>query len=293
MARRSAISPRWLVVVLVTALTCSAVVVWALVRITGRAGGDAAADPTSVAASGPVSEPPTTSETNPGPSTAPPSSTPTAADEPSSSRATRSDGVTGAVRPPPVLPGSGLSVPAAWTGTAELTITVEGDCAATGGTSTYSGLTTDLALQAPVTGSDPFGDPNLVSMTLGVTPAAIPGLALYSAALDDQGAVRRTWWLAVGTDPSAPDRTVLSGALIADRPVEGDLPPNLLVDNETDLLPCQSGRATGVSRTLGAGSSLTGWVSATSAVIDVTGSTTDGERAVRMHAELQRLPTRP
>lgn len=293
MARRSAISPRWLVVVLVTALTCSAVVVWALVRITGQAGVDTAADASSATSSDPVSASPTTSATRPEPASAPATSTAAAADGSVSSRATRSDGVTGTVRPPPVLPGSGLSVPAAWTGTAELTITVEGDCAATGGTSTYSGLTTDLALQAPVTGSNPLGDPNPISMTLGVTPAAIPGLALYSAALDDQGAARRTWWIAVGTDPDAPDRTILSGALIADRPVDGDLPPNLLVDNETDLLPCQSGRPTGVSRTLGVGSSLTGWVSPTAAVIDVTGSTTDGERAVRLHAELQRLPSRP
>lgn len=291
MARRSAISPRWVIVVLVAALVCSVVVVWALVRITGNAASDGGTDP-SGAAVGSASDPPSAAASATAPTAAPPVSTaPEATSVPAG--ATRSTHTADGTDPPPVLPGSGVSVPAAWRGTSELTITVDGDCAATGGTSTYSNLTTDLALQAPVTGTDPFGDPNPFSMTLGVTPTAIPGLALYSAAADDQGLVRRTWWLAVGTDPAAPDRTVLSGALIADRPVDGDLPPNLLVDNETDLLPCQSGRPTGVSRTLRAGASLSGWVSPTAAVIDLTGSTTDGERTVHLHAELQRLPSRP
>ena len=34
---------------------------------------------------------------------------------------------------------------------------------------------------------------------------------------------------------------MLSGVLIDDQPVSGALPPNLLVDNETDLQPCESG----------------------------------------------------
>ncbi len=34
---------------------------------------------------------------------------------------------------------------------------------------------------------------------------------------------------------------MLSGVLIDDQPVHGVLPPNLLVDNETDLQPCESG----------------------------------------------------
>ena len=51
-----------------------------------------------------------------------------------------------------MLPGSLVQLPAAWTGKADVTVTVLGRCAATGGTSSYS-LTADLALQRPVVGS--------------------------------------------------------------------------------------------------------------------------------------------
>ena len=291
-------SSRWLVAILVVALACSAVVVYALVEVTGRF--SAAVDDPSTAVSGVLpAGSPSVDPSPAGPSTIGgsqgPSGTGPDGIDPTSDRGgriTTGAGVSAtSTVPPPTLPGSGVTVPAAWSGTARLTITVDGDCADTGGTSTYSGLAADLALQAPVRGTDPFGDPNPFSMTLGVTPAAIPGLALYSAAAGDDGTVRRTWWLADGADPAAPDRTAISGALISDRTIDGAVPPNLLVDNETDLLPCQSGRPSGVSRTLGAGSSLSGWVSPTAAVIDVTGTTTDGERVIALHAELQRLPT--
>ena len=59
-----------------------------------------------------------------------------------------------AVTTAPALPGTGLQLPAAWTGTAEMTITVLGRCAATGGTSSYT-RTADLALQGPVLGAGP------------------------------------------------------------------------------------------------------------------------------------------
>ena len=102
-----------------------------------------------------------------------------------------------------MLPGSGLQLPAAWTGTAEMTITVLGRCAATGGTSSYT-RSADLALQGPVVGTGPFDDPNPLSMTLGITPTGIPGLSLYSASTDQSAAaVHRTWWLTTG---AAPDR---------------------------------------------------------------------------------------
>lgn len=290
MARRSAISSRWLIVILVAALVCSALVVYALVQVTGRFS-DAMTEPSADAAAVP---PGAWSAASSAPVGQDGSSASPDVTDPTSDRGGRpamTSGIpTSSPAAAPPLPGSGVTVPAAWSGTARLTITVNGDCADTGGTSTYSGLTAELALQAPVRGNDPFGDPNPFSMTLGVTPAAIPGLALYSAEVGDDGAVRRTWWLADGTDPAAADRTVISGSLISDRTIDGALPPNLLVDNETDLLPCQSGRPSGVSRTLGAGSSLSGWVSPTAAVIDVTGTTTDGERTIDLHAELERLP---
>jgi len=193
--------------------------------------------------------------------------------------------------PAPVLPGSGLQLPAGWTGIAEMTITVLGRCATSVGASSYT-RRADLALQGPVGGSDSVDDPNPVSMTLGITPAGIPGLSIYSASADQTGAVRRTWWLTtgVGFGPAGDTRTMLSGVLIDDQPVHGALPPNLLVDNETDLQPCESGGTVRVPRTLAAGSTVTGWVSSTQAHLDVKATTVDGERSVVAVVDLSRAP---
>ena len=188
----------------------------------------------------------------------------------------------------PALPGSGLLLPAAWTGSAELTITVLGRCATAGGSSSYT-RTAELALQGPAVGSG-APDPNPLSMTMGITPADVPGLSIYSATTDRSGEVHRTWWMATGAEPG-PDgtgRTTLSGVLIDDQPVGGVLPPNLLVDNETDLQPCESGGTVRVPRTLAAGSTVTGWVSATAGHLDLTATTADGERAVTAVVELTR-----
>jgi hypothetical protein len=173
-----------------------------------------------------------------------------------------------------------------------LTITVLGRCAATGGTSAYT-RTADLALQGPVQGSGPYDDPNPLSMTLGITPAGIPGLSILSATTDQAGGVHRTWWLTTGTEADSSEpagRTTISGVLIDDQPVRGVLPPNLLVDNETDLQPCETGGTVRVARTLAAGSRLTGWVSSTQGHLDVTATTADGERAVTAVVTLTRTP---
>ena len=84
--------------------------------------------------------------------------------------------------------------------------------------------------------------------------------------------------------------TLISGVLIADQPIDGALPPNLLSDGETDLQPCEAGRTVGVPRALAAGSRITGWVSATRAELELTGTTTDGERAVTARVVATRLP---
>ena len=191
----------------------------------------------------------------------------------------------------PTLPGTGLRLPAAWTGTADMTITVLGRCAATGGTSSYT-RTADLALQGPVSGTGPFDDPNPISMTLGITPADIPGLSIYSASTDRSGKAQRWWWLTTGQSvgPSGESLTTISGVLINDQPVSGALPPNLLVDNETDLQPCESGGTVRVPRTLAAGSKMSGWVTPTQGHLDVAATTADGERTVTAVVELTRKP---
>ena len=173
-----------------------------------------------------------------------------------------------------------------------MSITVLGRCATTGGTSAYT-RSADLALQGPAVGTGPIVDPNPFSMTLGITPAEIPGLSIYTATTDRTGEVHRTWWVTTGaeTGPDGQPRTAISAVLIDDQPVRGVLPPNLLVDNETDLQPCEAGGTVRVTRTLAAGSRLTGWVTATAGQLALSATTADGERAVEATVELSRRST--
>jgi len=275
MAARRTLSTRWVTVILVAALICSVGVVWGLIQVTGQSPASSSQPSTgeSASVSGSASNSGSVTPGSPTTSTVAESAGGTALSTPQT--------------PIPTLPGSGLALPAAWTGTAELTITVLGRCAATGGTSGYT-RTADLALQGPVQGSGPYDDPNPLSMTLGITPAGIPGLSILSATNDQSGGVHRTWWLSTGAE--ADGRTTLSGVLIDDQPVRGVLPPNLLVDNETDLQPCETGGTVRVARTLAARSRLTGWVSDTDGHLDLTATSADGERAVTAVVTLTRTP---
>lgn len=287
-ATRNSRSTRWVTVVMVAALVCSVLVVWGLIQITGQtpASSSTPSAGESPAASGSPSET--------GVDSSPPSGSATltagsSGSELDASRPARTSATTTAMLAP-LLPGSALRLPAAWTGTAELSITVLGRCASTGGTSSYT-RSAALALQGPVEGTGDFDDPNPLSMTLGITPAGIPGVSVYSASTDKAGSVHRTWWLTAGAAPDSQGRTVLSGVLIDDQPVSGALPPNLLVDNETDLQPCDSGGTVRVPRTLAAGSRITGWVSATEGHLDLAATTADGERALTAVVTLSRKPT--
>lgn len=91
-------------------------------------------------------------------------------------------------------------------------------------------------------------------------------------------------------DPAAPNRTLISAVLVDDQPVGGALPPNLLVDSETDLLPCETGSGVRLPRPLARGATVTGWVSATQASLTLSATTTDGERSVAAQLELTRDP---
>jgi hypothetical protein len=294
MATRNTLSTRWVTVIMVAALVCSVVVVWGLIQVTGQSPASSSTPPASAAESGVPSAGGGSATDAVGASSSPNTridAEATDAGRPSGSATPGGDRTTPMTTTAPTLAGTGLPLPAAWTGTAELTITVLGRCAATGGTSSYT-RTADLALQGPVLGNGPFDDPNPLSMTLGISPAEIPGLSIYSASTDRSGDAQRTWWLTTGeaAGPAGESRTTISGVLIDDQPVSGVLPPNLLVDNETDLQPCESGGTVRVPRTLAAGSTMTGWVTRTQGHLDLSATTADGERSVRAMIELTRNP---
>jgi hypothetical protein len=280
-------------VIMVAALVCSVVVVWGLIQITGQSPASSSTPAASASESGRPSAGGSAGDASTAASGSPaPDANPSAAEGQRGSATPGDDRSTSATTTAPILPGTGLRLPAAWTGTADLTITVLGRCAATGGTSSYT-RSADLALQGPVLGDGPFDDPNPLSMTLGITPADIPGLSIYSATTDRSGAARRTWWLTTGKapGPAGETRTTISGVLIDDQPVSGVLPPNLLVDNETDLQPCESGGTVRVPRTLAAGSTISGWVTQTQGHLELSATTADGERKVHAVVELTRKPS--
>src|SRR5699024_6188062 len=126
-------------VILGCALIVSAVVVYALVRMTAPSGDDSEASPTRSAASTDtqlVSSPTTVASVVSGSPTA-------ASTGERSSSVPPATGATGATAPSPSsgepstapstthsdLAGSGVTIPAAWSGTAKVTVTVRGECA--------------------------------------------------------------------------------------------------------------------------------------------------------------------
>lgn len=263
-AGRNVPSARWTVLLLAVALAASAVVAYALIRQTGSS------STAEAALAGPTSAAPPLGSIGPATASGLPA-------RPSPATSTV-DGASAAA-PPVVLPGAGLALPVAWSGTADVTITVGGECAAGGastGSSTYT-VPANLAIDAPKVGSG-GPDDNPVSLTLGVNPAGLPGLSVFSAALDDSGALHRYWRLSA--TPGADGRTVLEGNMVEDRASTPGPALNLLSDSETDLQPCEAGGAVGLPRALAPGSLLSGWVSADAASLTVTGATVDGERSV-------------
>ena len=301
MPPRRTLSTRWVSAVLAAALVCSVAVVWSLIQLTGGTSASSSTPPGSASGSTSSNAPANSAASTAAPTHATDPADPTSGHETPGREKTSpasSSGLTGTQRSglsttsnatATALPGSDLTLPAAWTGTAELTITVLGQCGKAVGASSYT-REAELALQRPAAGSGPIGDANPLSLTLGITPADVPGLSLYSASTGGDGEVRRTWWLATGaaTPKQLSGRTELSGVLIDDQPVNGVLPPNLLLDNETDLQPCETSGTVRVPRILAAGSTLTGWVSATAGHLDLKATTTDGERSLAAVITLSR-----
>lgn len=288
-SRRSA---RWFIAVLTSALVASAVVVYALVRIT--APGSDGSDITSVTSSSTHAPQPSGSEqvepdgTDDSDSVAPPSSS---AGPQTAATSSRSFTATQAVPSATVsaLPRSDVVLPAAWSGVAKVTVSVLGGCASDA-SSVYADLPADLALDLVQNEASaaqvavPDGTrPDDVTLTVGVNSSGVPSLALYSSQIDDQGAWRRFWELTLTGDE---DRTRIQGVLRA-QPVDGS-PPNVMVDAETSLQRCESLGTVSLPRALADGATLEGWVSNTSASLTVRATTTDGKRTVTAEIEATR-----
>lgn len=288
---------RWIVLLLAGSLVACAAVVYALVRITGPAD--------SGASSGSVN-PPVTSMTTKLLSTAsarsaasgdgaafPGDASVTPSPNGAASSAPAPGGAQEATTVPPTtsleLLGARMTLPAAWTGTAKVSVKVVGDCATTT-PSVYTDLPADLALDlvqneanaaevglpAGVAGQD-------VALTLGVNASGVPSITVYSSQIDTSGTFQRYWNLALS--PAA-GRSDINGTLIS-QSADGSN-PNVMVDAETSLQPCESAGTVSLPRALAEGSTMTGWVSQTAAHLTVRAGTTDGKRTVVVEVDLSR-----
>lgn len=277
------------------ALIASAAVVYALVRITGPGGAASPSEapaPTVTSPSqqllstgSPLTSPTWTSAAAPM-SSAPPGQTRSTG--PPAASKTASD----AAVPPTTsmrLPGAPVVLPAAWSGTATVTVTVVGECA-TATPSVYTDIPADLALDlvqneanAAEVAMPPAAHRDDVALTLGVNTSGVPSLAVYSSQIDATGGFQRYWNL--GFSPG-PDRTDINGTLI-DQSADGTN-PNLMVDAETSLQPCEAAGTVSLPRALAEGSTMHGWVSASAAQLTVDARTTDGKRTVEVQVDLTR-----
>ncbi len=284
------------------ALLASAIITYTLVQLTspGHKSGAAESTPvtplsTPLSSVTPVTSPPTDGSTTPGP----PSMTSTASSPPvtTDNHSDTSDGADGsetpesasstsASAPPPttatsVLDGSGVVIPAAWSGTAKVTVTVLGECAAST-PSVYTDVPANLALDltqneltsAGPTMSTPVPE-NQPTLTLGVGDDGLPKIAVYSSVVDETGAFARYWDLTLA---AASMRTAIHGTML-DTKSDGTN-PNFLADSETSLQPCESAGTVSLPRVLAGGSTLRGWVTASAAELTLHATTTDGKRAV-------------
>lgn len=294
---------RWFAAVLGVALVASAVVVYLLIRVTAPAAdGDqgltavsseltATTTSEEVVSSTPDSTTGSTARTSGGSAEASPSTTPeaptahpTATTGLTPSEATTSDVSDTATTSPTTstLPGSDVPLPAAWSGTADVEITITGDCP--GAKPTHYTTPADIALdvagggasvtetgpsQAPSGGAEP-------TLTIGVNTAAVPSVAVYSATVDNTGVFHQFWSLSLASSGS---RTDVSGFVVDDDTLAGNN-PNLLVDALQPPESCATVPVSGLPRVLAIGSSLSGWVDAGAAQFTLHAVTTDGQRSL-------------
>lgn len=288
---------RWFTVALGGVLLASALVVYALVRVTSP--GTNGETPTEGAASSTTM----TNDTEPGGTLAASDSTAgltSATGSTASSTAlsrstdtTASGPVTSEVSVPPTttsaLGGSNVVLPAAWSGTAKVTVSVHGECASAN-PSVYSDIPADLALdlvqnEASVaeTGIPVSARANDITLTLGVNPNGVPALAMYTSRIEADSTFSRYWTLYF---TSVADRVEIHGQLSGGS-VDGNN-PNIMVDAETSLQSCESAGSVSLPRILARGATLDGWVSETHAELTLQAETTDHKRDVLVELSAER-----
>lgn len=245
------LSTRWIIALLVIALGAAAITVYALLRMTS---------PASLADESPPAEATDSARptiTNPLMSTATSSATTVSA----TSRTSPS------TPPPPPIPL--LDVPLAWSGSADITVTVIGDCAAAGPME-YRNVPADIAIDGQPSNSEETQDWEL---SIGINPGGLPSLAIYSAIIDDDDQEHAYWDLSFEPTEAGFE---LVGEVVSD---SADGPnPNFMVDAETALQPCEPAGTLALPRILATGSTLSGFVTNDSATVTVTATTTDGKR---------------
>lgn len=268
--------------ILAGALVASAAVVYALVRLTSPAQDEGGTEPpptmgASTTTSGPGPSTPVTSSSRPSPTSDTASGGASQTDETVTLRTTTT-----------TLPGSGVTVPAAWSGSAKVTISVLGECA-TGAASVYTDVSADLALNllineaaeaaGPIT--EPVA-PDELTFSLGVNAGGLPSVTLYSARIDDDGTIMRFWQL--DTTPGV-DRTEFHGTALPSN--SNGTSANILVDAETSLQPCEASDTVALPRAIAAGATIDGWFTQEEAALTVQARTTDGKRqlVVSVHAD--------
>lgn len=289
---------RWIALLLAGALVACAAVVYAIVRITGPGNAETPPGTSETTVTGQSSDAPST-ESGAGAASTSGSTSLASTSTTGPPQVTGSSKQSDSSRPdaspsvPPTttlqLPGAHVVLPAAWSGTAKVTVTVAGDCA-TATPSVYTDIPADLALdlvQNEANAAEVALPPGVhgddVALTLGINTSGVPSLAVYSSQIESSGAFQRYWNL--GLSPG-PQRTDINGTLI-DQSADG-ANPNLMVDAETSLQPCESAGTVSLPRALAEGSVMTGWVSQTAAELTVRATTTDGKRDVTVEVTLTR-----
>lgn len=292
---------RWVAVALVGALAACAIVVYALVRLTGSSSiGDTAEPSTDVTDVASIQS--STASESDGAHTISDSTAATApVDAPTSSQTgsgspsgtSNTDSMLLSPFVPPTtssqLPSSQVMLPASWSGTAKVTVAVRGECASVS-PSVYRDMPADLALDllqneanSAAIGLPEDANPGDVTLTLGINPTGVPALAVYSSQIDGDGHLQRYWRLELTPDG---DHTIIHGTLINQ---SGDgTSPNTLIDAETSLQPCESAGTVSFPKLLAQGATLNGWISDTHASMTLHAATTDGKRQVDVEFEADR-----